>query len=145
METVIENHAAVFEVILEMKIGGTCREGFSEFGKSQIVCRNQADRTAVDKSANDGLSAHGAIVRIRAVQDFVQQKQHRHLFCKLHDVVQTLNLSVEARRSLLERIHHTNGGANAEYRNLHALCAHRRSRERKSRIYSDSPEQRALT
>src|SRR5207247_888058 len=99
METVIENHAAVFEMILEVKIHGTGREGISEFGKSQIVSSNQADRRTVDKPTDDGLGADSTIVRIRAVQDLVQKKEHWHLFRKLHNVVQTLNLSIEARRS----------------------------------------------
>src|SRR5439155_483785 len=80
METVIENHAAVFEMILEVKIYGTGRVGISEFGKSQIVSSNQADRRTVDQPTDDGLGADSAIVRIRAVQDLVQKKEHWHLF-----------------------------------------------------------------
>jgi len=102
METVIENHAAVFEMILEVKIYGTGREGISEFGKSQIVGSNQADRRTVDKPTDDRLGADSTIVRIRAVQDLVQKKEHWHLFRKLYNVVQALNLSIEARRSLLQ-------------------------------------------
>src|SRR5437867_51828 len=102
MEAVIDNHAAVYKMILEVKIHGTGREGISEFGKSQIVSSNQADRRTVDKPTDDGLGADSTIVRIRAVQDLVQKKEHWHLFRKLHNVVQTLNLSIEARRSLLQ-------------------------------------------
>src|SRR5262245_41328569 len=145
MEAVIEDHAAIFKMVLEMKISGARRKGFSEFGESQIVCGNQADRLPVDQAADDRLGADSAIVRIRAVQDFVQKKEHRHLFRKLHDVVQTLNLSIETRGSLLQRIHHANGRANGQNRNQHALRAHGRSRESKGGIDSDSPEQRALT
>src|SRR5215468_7993194 len=145
METVIENHAAIFEMILEMKIRCARREGLSKFGKRQIVRGDQAYSLPVDQATNHSLGADSAVVRIRAVQDLVQKKQYRHLLRKLHDVVQTLNLSIEARGSLLQRIHHANGRANGQNRNLHALRTHGRSRESKGGIDSDSPEQRALT
>ena len=74
MEAVIENHAPILEVVFEMEIGGARRERFSESGESEIVGCDEADGATVDETADDSLGADSSIVRIRPMQNFIQQE-----------------------------------------------------------------------
>src|SRR3989442_11086628 len=86
VETVIEDHLAILQFILEMKIRSFWRERVGESGERKIVCCDKTNCAAVDQTADDGFCPDRPIVGIRAMQDFIQLEKHRHLFRELHDV-----------------------------------------------------------
>src|SRR5207253_8921918 len=96
-QAVIENHLSVFQMILEVSVRGARRKSVRNLGQSKIVRRDQADGSTRDQSTQNRFSADRAIVGVRPMEDFVQQKDNRHrTFRQYHDVAQPLNLGVEA-------------------------------------------------
>src|SRR5439155_3844694 len=91
MEAIVENHTAILELILKMKVGRPRCQRVGQLGKSEIVRRDETYCAAIDQAADNGLGSDGAIVRVGSVEYFIQQKEHRHLFRELHDVVQALD------------------------------------------------------
>ncbi|MNC86831.1 hypothetical protein D3C83_25140 [compost metagenome] len=66
-------------MVLEMNILCPRCESIHDARQSQVMRRDQTDGSTFDQAPNDGLRANGSVVRVRAVQDFVQKKQNRQL------------------------------------------------------------------
>ncbi len=74
---VVESHLTVFEVILEMDVGGRGRQVVDDPGQREVVGCDQADRAASNQATNDGLGTDAPIVRIGPVEEFIQQEEQR--------------------------------------------------------------------
>src|ERR1051326_7010348 len=102
MQTIIEHHPAIDQLILEVKVGSLRRQCVSQLGECQIVSGDDSDCAAGKQAANHTFRADCAIVGICTVKDFVQKKENGKRFCEIHDLPQPLNLGVETRCSGLQ-------------------------------------------
>ena len=75
VHAVVERHAAVLEVILEMDVDGQRREDGVKACEGQIVRGEKADGARVQQAAHHGFGANSAIVGIRPLQQLVEQKE----------------------------------------------------------------------
>ena len=62
MKAVIESHPAIFEMVLEVKIGGSGRECFGQLREGEVMRCDQADGPTVNETADDRFGADGSIV-----------------------------------------------------------------------------------
>ena len=77
LHAIIEDHLVVFEMVREMAVGGAAAEVVGDVRQRQIVRRHQSDGAAFDQAAHHRLGADATIVRVRAREDFVEEKQER--------------------------------------------------------------------
>ena len=100
---VVEHHAAVLEAILEVHVHRGRPEPRRQFRQRQIVRGHEPDGAGLDEGAHDRFRADAPVVRIGAVQDFVEQEQQRRRSARrLDDRADAQNLAVEPRLSRLE-------------------------------------------
>src|SRR5690606_28205374 len=72
-QRVVERHASVLELFLEVNVTNPPARVRGELGEAQIVRRDQADRAAVEERAQHAFGADAPIVRVRALQQLVEQ------------------------------------------------------------------------
>ena len=97
VHAVIEEHAAVFEVILEMDIGGEWGQGSDDFGEGKVVSGCEPDGVALEEAANDGFGTDAAVVRVGAAEDFIEEKEDRERGAgQFNDLFEARNFGVEA-------------------------------------------------
>ena len=77
MQLEVELHAAVDQLVLEMQIAQALAAGDLDFRQREVVSADQPDRAAAEQSTNDALRADEAVLRIRALQNLVEQEQQR--------------------------------------------------------------------
>ena len=99
---------------------------------------DEADRARADKRPDNGFRADAPIVRIRAVQDLVEQEQHRDRPARqFHDRADAKDLGVEPRLPCLERILDPECRANGQRRQAEARRPDRRTCLREHDIDAD--------
>src|SRR5262245_50814433 len=98
-----------------MNVGRAGGEGIRNLSEREIMRRHETDGASFDQSFHDSFSSNRAIMRVGAVEDFVEEKQKRNIaFCQVHGLTNALNLCIEARCSRLERIVNSNRRANRQ-------------------------------
>ena len=63
---VIENHLPVYEMILEVNVGGVSAQVVHYICQGKVMRSHNADCPSLDKFAEDGAGADPPIVRIRS-------------------------------------------------------------------------------
>src|SRR5205823_1772098 len=76
-EAVMEVQFAAVEVVGEVDVLGARGEPVGDLRQGQVVRRHHPQRRPQQQGAENGLRADAAVVRVGAVQDLVQQEQHR--------------------------------------------------------------------
>ena len=88
----------------------------------------------LDQRADDGLRADAAIVRVGAVEDLVEQEQHRPRAARrLDDGADAENLRVEARVARLQRVLDVSVAPSASGDSAQRVGPDRRARQRQHR------------
>src|SRR5688572_7935915 len=72
MQPVVEGHAAIFEVILEVDIHGTRPEGVGNSSQDEIVCGHKTNRSPVDQAAHHGFRTDSPVVGVCAMKNLIQ-------------------------------------------------------------------------
>src|SRR5690606_38404597 len=104
-QLVVEGHAPVDELFLEVQVAEAPAALRLEIGQTEVVSRNQADLASIQERAQQALGADAAIVRVRALQQLVEQeKQRRAAAAELVKLPQTRDLGVEAGSALVQRV-----------------------------------------
>ena len=67
------------QVVLEMDVVQVAVDRSADIGQRQIVRAHQTDGAAIHQRAHDSLGADAAIFRVRALQQFIQEKQQRRI------------------------------------------------------------------
>ena len=133
-----EEGAAVLEAVFEVDVRGRCAERRHEFGEREIVRRDEANRARADKRTDNGFRADAPIVRIRAVQDLIEQEQHRNRPARqLHDRADAEDFGVKPRLPRLERIFDPERRADGQRRQAEARGPDRRTCLRQHDVDTD--------
>ena len=88
-----------------MDVGGPLAQLVRDIRQRQIVRGDQADGAALHQAAHQRLGADPPVVRVGAVQEFVDQEQHRQRPGRqVQNLPQPQDLRVEARDAALQGI-----------------------------------------
>ncbi len=74
-EAIVERHLSVHEVLLEMHVGRLRRQALSDARQREVMSRHQADGAVIDEEPQHSVRTLHTIVRVRAMEQLVQQKQ----------------------------------------------------------------------
>ena len=75
--SVIKMHRAVDELIFEVNVLGPRCEPLGDLGEGKVVGCYEANRAAIDEPSNDRSRSENPVVRVRPVEDFIEQKKQR--------------------------------------------------------------------
>ena len=102
-QPIVEHDLAVDDPVVEMYVRGLRSERAGNLGQRKVVRGREADRAGRDQRAHDRLCASAPIVRVGAVEDFVEQEQDRDRAAGfLDDRTNPENLRIEPRISVLQ-------------------------------------------
>jgi len=103
-ELVIERDPSVRQFVLKVDIAKASIARFdTNVGQREIVCADQADRSALHQSAQNSFGSDAAVIRVRSLQKFVEQEKQSWRFTReVEDLSQPLDFSVEPRTAFLE-------------------------------------------
>ena len=89
----------------------------ADFSQRQIVRTDQSYGPALEQSTNHALRTDAAIIRVCALQQFVQQEQQRRVTaCEVKELAEAGDLRIKARASLLQRIVDADAGTDLQRR-----------------------------
>ena len=109
-DSIVKVHRSVIQMIFEVNVDRVAPERVNDFRQRQIVCGHDADRFVFNQLLDDAFRADSTVVRVRSLQDFVQQKQQRRgLAGSFDNRLDTRDDRIKQRRSLLQRIVHPHG------------------------------------
>lgn len=90
MQSVVEGHFAVSQLILEMDIGGWQMGIFGNLSEGKVVRTDQSHRIVGEERTDDGVGPHSPVVGIGAVQNLIQEKEERRGFEKKRILLRSL-------------------------------------------------------
>src|SRR5580692_6192955 len=106
---------------------------------------HEASGAALEQTADDRLGSDASVMRVGAVQDLVEQKEHgRRAAGPIDDLLEAKQLGVEAGSALLEGVVDAERGAEPEGRDEEAPGTDGRAREREHGVDADRSQERAL-
>src|ERR1700733_8922142 len=139
-------HTSVLKFFLKMHVAQLTIQRATNHGQRQIMRTHESDSPAIQESINEALCSNAAIIRICALQQFVQQEEQRWatVACKVEERTESGDLCIKARASLLQRIVHADAGTDLQRRKPKALCPNRSASHCKHSIDADCSQQGAL-
>ena len=75
---VVEVHDPVLELVLEVDVLGVRGEPIDDGGQGEVMGGDQADGPAVEETADHRLGPDAAVVRVRAVEQFIEEEEERN-------------------------------------------------------------------
>src|SRR5262245_30825720 len=104
MNFVIENDLSVFDVILKMDVD-CALHAIRNFCEREIVRCDQTDCISFEIISNDCFGSSQSILRVCAVEDFIQEKEQRTSFCgNISKLTKTFDLRIKTGSVTLQRI-----------------------------------------
>ena len=143
MQCEIEAEPAVLQFILKVHIDQRLRIEARQIGERQIMCADQANGAFFEQGADDALSSHAPVGRVRTLQKFIQQKQQRQ-GRGLKQLPQVGDLGVEARTAFMQGVVDANAGADLQGSQFQTMGAHRSAGHGEHRVDADGAQQGAL-
>src|SRR5439155_42586 len=118
---VVEEHAPILEPVGEVDVDGVDRGILRDLGQRQIMRGDETDRPSLRQAVYDGRGAEPTIVRVRSVEDLVEQEQQGDRSVgDADEVAQADQLRIETRGTLLERVPDEQRRAGVEQRESEA-------------------------
>jgi hypothetical protein len=104
-KAVVEAQFAVLKMIFEVEICGGGSSDRNNLSQGQVVSRKQSNGAPLEQVSHHSFRADAAVVRIRSLEQFVEQKQYRQGPAgEISDCFQACDFGVEAGNSALQRI-----------------------------------------
>src|SRR5262245_22444441 len=92
---IVKHQLTVLQVIFEVHIGRSRSQSLSNMCQGQIMRRDKSESTVIDQTADDRLGSNAAIMRVGALENFIEQKKQRQWSAsKIREKPQTRNLGV---------------------------------------------------
>ena len=137
-------HLSSGQVVVEVHVARGRRQPVGDLGQRQVVGGHEAEGGQLEQRAEQAARAVAAVVRVRAVEELVEQEQRGAGARGGDDPAQPQHLGVEAGAARLQRVLDAQGGAGGRRRQPQPRGAHRRAHQREDRVDADRAQQRRL-
>ena len=102
---VVEEHLSIHKLVFEMDVPNQRCQAVGDLGQGQVVGREQPDRTAVDQALDDRLGADASVVRVRSMEQLVEEEQEgKRTLGQVDQLPDPGDLGIEPRATGLQRI-----------------------------------------